>query len=128
MILDFGSADGHFVALNVHLKRVIIFILNKVIDFLYDNKIEKNWKKRGTEKGEGNKYTTDTCPWCSLTQKCVCVCVMHVCASTHTLDHTGRISRRSFGSSRMDTSCRTDARGGHMAGSCTPDWISYLKR
>lgn len=45
---------------------------------------------------------------------------------THTPAHTGRTSRRNSGSSRRGTSCRRDGLGGHMAGSCTPDWTSYL--
>lgn len=64
----------------------------------------------------------------SLIQKFPCACArVCVCTSTHTPDHTGRISRRSSGSSHTDTSCRTDARGDHTAGSCTPDWTNYLK-
>lgn len=47
---------------------------------------------------------------------------------TYTPARTGRTSRRNSGSSRRGTSCRRDGPGGHMAGSCTPDWTSYLKQ
>lgn len=47
---------------------------------------------------------------------------------THTPARTGRTSRRNSGSSRRGTSCRRDGLGGHMAGSCTPDWTSYLEQ
>lgn len=47
---------------------------------------------------------------------------------THTPARTGRTSRRNSGSSRTGTSCRRDGPGGHMAGSCTPDWTSYLEQ
>lgn len=58
--------------------------------------------------------------WFSLqvTKKC----------ETHTHAHTGRTSHRNSGSSHTGTSCRKDGLGDHMAGSCTPDWRSYLEQ
>lgn len=47
---------------------------------------------------------------------------------THTRARTGRTSHRNSGSSHTGRSCRMDGRGDHMAGSCTPDWTSYLEQ
>lgn len=45
---------------------------------------------------------------------------------TYTRARTGRTSHRNSGSSHKDRSCHMDGQGGHMAGSCTPDWMNYL--
>lgn len=47
---------------------------------------------------------------------------------THTHARTDRTSRRNSGSSHMGRSCRMDGQDGHMVGSCTPDWMSYLEQ
>lgn len=45
---------------------------------------------------------------------------------THTRAHTGRTSHRNSGSLHTGKNCRKDGLDGHMVGSCTPDWTSYL--
>lgn len=49
-------------------------------------------------------------------------------SDTHTRAGTGRTSHKNSGSSHTGRSCRMDGRGDHMAGSCTPDWTSYLEQ
>ena len=49
-------------------------------------------------------------------------------SDTHTRSRTGRTSHRNSGLSHTGRSCRMGGQGGHMAGSCTPDWMSYLEQ
>lgn len=47
-------------------------------------------------------------------------------SETHTRAHTGRTSHRNSGSLHTGKNCHKDGLDDHMAGSCTPDWMSYL--
>lgn len=48
--------------------------------------------------------------------------------NTYTHAHIGRTSHKNFGSLHTGRSCHMGGRGGHMADSCTLDWMSYLEQ